>query len=115
MSSPAKEELPKIASDLKTELEQEHQLKPADTEEKVVLPSKEGKSRGVTNWFWSLTNSLISRTDIQVEKTQVELLKGIETFNPDESLKKAETVEKNSLPTKEEIEQEKSAPEEASS
>ena len=86
MASPAKEELPKIASDLKSELEQEHELNHAETVEKVVLPSKE---------------------DVAVEKTHQELVKGIETFDPNESLKHAETVEKNALPTKEVIEQEK--------
>jgi len=88
MSSPSKEELPKIAVDLKSEIEKEHELKPAETEEKVVLPSKE---------------------EIQQERTHQELVKGIESFNPDASLKHAETQEKNPLPTKEIIEQEKAA------
>jgi len=88
MSSPSKEELPKIAVDLKSEIENEHKLKPAETEEKVVLPSKE---------------------EIEQEKTHQELVKGIESFNPDASLKHAETQEKNPLPTKEIIEQEKAA------
>jgi len=86
MASPAKEELPKIASDLKSELEQEHALSPVETVEKVVLPSKE---------------------DVATEKTHQELVKGIETFDPNESLKHAETVEKVVLPTAEVIEQEK--------
>jgi hypothetical protein len=86
MSSPTKEELPKIADQLKSELESEHKLKHADTQEKLVLPSKE---------------------EINAEKGQKELLKSIETFDKNENLNPTEVHEKNPLPTKEVIEQEK--------
>lgn len=88
MSSPAKEELPKIATDIKSELEAEHKLAPVETVEKVVLPSAE---------------------DITTEKTHNELVKGIETFDAEKSLTPTETVEKNALPTQEVIEAEKAA------
>jgi len=42
MSTPTKEELPRIADTLKNELEGAHKLKHATTEEKVVLPSQSG-------------------------------------------------------------------------
>lgn len=45
---------------------------------------------------------------IQQEKSQVELIEGIEGFQRT-SLKHAETQEKNPLPTKEIIDQEKAA------
>lgn len=47
-------------------------------------------------------------TAIQQEKSQVELITGIEGFKRD-SLKHAETQEKNPLPTKDQIDQEKAA------
>jgi len=85
MSSPTKEELPKIASTLKNELVAEHNLKHADTQEKVVLPSKE---------------------EIDLERGQQQLRNSIESFEAC-NLKHAQTQEKNPLPTKEVIEQEK--------
>ncbi|KPL97739.1 hypothetical protein NH340_JMT05402 [Sarcoptes scabiei] len=87
MSSPTKEELPKIAECLKSELVGEHKLKHAETQEKVVLPSK---------------------VEIEQEKGQQELLKSIEEFQP-EQLHHTSTEIKNPLPTKEEIEAEKKA------
>lgn len=53
-----------------------------------------------------ISSSLFLRriTAIQQEKSQVELIDGIEGFNR-RSLKHAETVEKNPLPTKETIDQ----------
>jgi len=42
----------------------------------------------------------LSLLAIQVEKTQQNLIEGIESFDP-KKLKHAETQEKNSLPTKE--------------
>lgn len=42
MSSPTKEELPKIADSLKSELESEHHLKHQQVNEKIVLPTKQG-------------------------------------------------------------------------
>ncbi|KAH9394730.1 hypothetical protein TYRP_004787 [Tyrophagus putrescentiae] len=87
MSTPTKEELPRIADTLKSELVGEHKLKHTVTEEKVVLPSK---------------------TEIDQEKGQQELLKSIETFSP-EKLNPTSTEEKNPLPTKEVIDAEKQA------
>jgi len=87
MSSPTKEDLPKIADTLKNELECEHHLKHADTEEKIVLPSE---------------------AEIKQEKEHQELLKGIETFAC-ENLNHADTQEKNPLPTKETIDLEKAS------
>lgn len=48
--------------------------------------------------------SFFPYTAIQQEKSQVELIDGIEGFNR-HSLKHTETVEKNPLPTKETIDQ----------
>ncbi|KAH9419437.1 thymosin beta cib [Dermatophagoides pteronyssinus] len=87
MSSPTKEELPRIDDCLKNELVGEHKLKHTETQEKVVLPSK---------------------TEIEQEKGQQQLLKSIETFEA-EKLHHAKTEEKNPLPTKEVIEAEKKA------
>lgn len=46
MSTPTKEDLPRIADTLKSELEGEHKLKHTETQEKVVLPSKTGELTG---------------------------------------------------------------------
>lgn len=85
MSSPTKDELPRIADSLASEIAAEHKLKHADTQEKIILPSAE---------------------DVQQEKGHQEFLKGIESFD-DTKLKHAETQEKNPLPTQEEIAKEK--------
>jgi len=84
--SPTKEELPKLANPLKTELIGEHHLKHADTQEKVVLPSAE---------------------EIESEKSQQKLFKSIEEFEKTERLSKTETNEKNVLPTLDQIQAEK--------
>lgn len=42
MSSPTKEELPKIDENLKIELISEHHLKHTTVKEKIVLPTTEG-------------------------------------------------------------------------
>lgn len=81
-----KEELPKLDTSIKTELEAGvSSLKHVQTEEKNVLPSAD---------------------QIEQEKTQQELLKNIETF-PKQQLKPAQTEEKNTLPSVTQIEQEK--------
>jgi len=82
-------DLPKVAPDLKTELEgfKTDSMKKADTQEKIVLPSAE---------------------DIENEKGHQRLVDGIEGFNP-KNPKPTETLEKNPLPTKEVIDQEKKA------
>lgn len=85
MSSPSKEELPKIDGGLKAELEADHSLKHAQTEEKIVLPSAE---------------------QIKNEKQQQQVIQNIESFRK-EQLKPAQTEEKNTLPSLTQIEQEK--------
>ncbi|KAJ6221090.1 hypothetical protein RDWZM_006902 [Blomia tropicalis] len=62
-TTPNKEDLPRIADALKTELVGEKKLKHIETEEKIVLPSK---------------------SEIEQEKGQQQLLKSIETFSPDQ-------------------------------
>lgn len=84
-STASKEELPKLETSIKAELEADHSLKHVETEEKSVLPTAE---------------------QIDQEKTQQELLKNIETF-PKQQLKPATTEEKNTLPSVTQIEQEK--------
>ncbi|KAK2584293.1 hypothetical protein KPH14_006691 [Odynerus spinipes] len=87
MSSPSLKDLPKVALDLKSELEGFNHgcMKKAATAEKNVLPSAE---------------------DVAAEKTQQTLIAGIETFDPS-SLKHTTTQEKNPLPDKDAIQQEK--------
>jgi len=87
MSTPKKEQLPRIDDVLKNELEGGLKLKPTKTEEKIVLPSQ---------------------TEIAQEKGQQQLLKSIETFSP-EKLSHANTAVKNPLPTAAEIEAEKAS------
>lgn len=53
-------------------------------------------------------NPLISLTAIEAEKEKNKFLNGIENFDPTK-LKHTETCEKNPLPTKDIIEQEKTA------
>lgn len=47
MAAPALKDLPKVATDLKTQLEgfNPDKLKNADTQEKIVLPTAEGNSK----------------------------------------------------------------------
>jgi len=89
MAATKLEDLPKVDASLKNQLEgfATDKLKPAQTEEKTALPTKE---------------------DIAAEKGEQELRKGIEGFDAS-ALKKTETQEKNPLPTKEIIDQEKTA------
>lgn len=84
-SAANKEELPKIDTSIKEELEAKHSLNHVQTEEKSVLPTAE---------------------QIDQEKTQQELLKNIETF-PKQQLNPTQTEEKNTLPSVTQIEQEK--------
>lgn len=99
-------------------------MRHAETEEKNALPPIEGIFACVLlvncvllNCFWfgekigfkeNSFNRFISFSAIQQEKSQVELIEGIEGFQRT-SLKHAETQEKNPLPTKETIDQEKAA------
>lgn len=63
-----------------------------------------------TTWVFRKTKSLIIAfvAAIEAEKEKNKFLNGIENFDPTK-LKHTETCEKNSLPTKDVIEQEKSA------
>nr|XP_014099388.2 thymosin beta [Bactrocera oleae]XP_014099389.2 thymosin beta [Bactrocera oleae]XP_036232581.1 thymosin beta [Bactrocera oleae] len=81
MASPALKDLPKVAENLKSQLEgfNTDKLKNASTHEKIVLPTAE---------------------DVAAEKTQQSLISGIATFDPS-NLKPTETNEKNPLPDKE--------------
>lgn len=83
------QELPKVPAEIKDELANfnAEKLKATETQEKVVLPSKE---------------------DIEAEKGHNQMVEGIQNFDPAQ-LKHTETQEKVVLPTKEVIEQEKSA------
>lgn len=88
MSAPKLEDLPKVAEVFKSELESfkdGNNLKGTVTQEKNHLPTAE---------------------DVAHEKTQQNLISGIETFDSTK-LKHAETQEKNPLPDKDAIEQEK--------
>ena len=80
MSSPTKAELPKpLTGDLASELTREHQLRPTETTEKVVLPTKE---------------------DVDKERQEKSLLSEIASGI---KLKETETQEKVVLPTAAEI------------
>ncbi|PBC32553.1 Thymosin beta-a [Apis cerana cerana] len=78
MSSPSLKDLPKVALDLKSELEGFNHgcMKKASTAEKNVLPSAE---------------------DVRQERQHSELIHDVETFKPDQ-LKHADTKEKIILP-----------------
>ncbi|XP_052120695.1 thymosin beta isoform X5 [Frankliniella occidentalis] len=127
MSSPSLNELPKVAVDLKSQLEgfNPSNMKHAVTQEKTVLPTAEDVAsektqkaliEGVEAFDSSKLkptetqekNLLPDKDAIEQEKGQQQLIAGIENFNP-KSLKHTETQEKNPLPTKEAIAQEKGA------
>ncbi|XP_048516765.1 thymosin beta isoform X11 [Dendroctonus ponderosae] len=124
---PALKDLPKVAGDLKSELEgfSSSKLKNAETQEKIVLPSAEDLAaektekaliEGIAKFDPAKLkhtetqekNPLPDKDVIEQEKAQSNLLSGIENFDSTK-LKHAETQEKNPLPTKEVIDQEKSA------
>merc|ERR1712141_120552 len=71
MESPAVKDLPKLDSQLSTELTKDHKLKHAEMTEKIVLPTAE---------------------DVKAEKTHQGLIQGVESFTPDK-LKPAKTRE----------------------
>lgn len=87
VDTPSLKDLPKVAVDLKSQLEGFNTscLRDVDTNEKIVLPSAE---------------------DVATEKTQKSLFDGIEKFDSTQ-LKHTETQEKNQLPDKDAIEAEK--------
>lgn len=70
MSSPTKEELPRIADTIKSELLAEHKLKPTETQEKVVLPSQTGKFVGYSDQTRQETLDTIHPQDkLAIDKT----------------------------------------------
>eukprot|EP00099_Drosophila_melanogaster_P026403 NP_726909.1 ciboulot, isoform C [Drosophila melanogaster] len=79
--APALKDLPKVAENLKSQLEgfNQDKLKNASTQEKIILPTAE---------------------DVAAEKTQQSIFEGITAFNQN-NLKHTETNEKNPLPDKE--------------
>nr|XP_037875054.1 thymosin isoform X3 [Bombyx mori] len=102
--TPSLKDLPKVATDLKSQLEGFNTscLRDVDTNEKIVLPSAEAK-RNTTNKnhrkrFFTLSIFFFnSTTDVAKEKQHNALLQGVELFQPS-SLRKTETIEKNILP-----------------
>ncbi|CAG9769627.1 unnamed protein product [Ceutorhynchus assimilis] len=122
---PALKDLPKVAGDLKSELEgfSSTKLKNAETQEKIVLPSAEDVAQEKTHnaliaGVENFNSSLLKRTDtkekivlpnaqdVAAEKSEKALIEGIAKFDATK-LKHTETQEKNPLPDKDVIEQEK--------
>jgi len=84
--NPTLENLPKVDADFKSELEKfSNNLKPTNTQEKVVLPTAE---------------------DVAAEKTQQALLQGVEGFDTNK-LKPTDTQEKVVLPSQQDVAAEK--------
>nr|XP_013189527.1 unnamed protein product [Amyelois transitella] len=128
--APSLKDLPKVATDLKSQLEGFNTscLKDVDTNEKIVLPSAEDVATEKTQNLWESLfdgiekfdasrlkhteiqekNPLPDKDAIEAEKEKNKFLTGIENFDPTK-LKHTETCEKNPLPTKDVIEQEKTA------
>ncbi|XP_017786097.1 PREDICTED: uncharacterized protein LOC108569163 isoform X3 [Nicrophorus vespilloides] len=124
--APSLKDLPKVAGDLKSELEgfnKSNNLKNADTQEKIILPSAEDVElekthnaliAGVENFQQSTLKRtdtkekivLPNAQDVASEKNEKALITGIENFEKSK-LKHTETQEKNPLPDKDVIEQEK--------
>uniref|UniRef100_A0ABD2VXY6 Thymosin beta n=1 Tax=Trichogramma kaykai TaxID=54128 RepID=A0ABD2VXY6_9HYME len=118
-TSPSLKNLPKVAVDLKSELEgfDHSNMKRAEVKVKNVLPSAEDLAAaktqqtliaGIEKFDTSRLkhtetnekNPLPDKEIIEQEKGKQQLMSGIENFNPSQ-LKHAETLEKNPLPTKE--------------
>lgn len=112
MSAPKLEDLPKVAVDLKSQLEgfSTDKLKEAHTQEKIVLPTAEGMAFNTIRKYmipcgvWNVEHCVIifcclSISDVASEKTQQNLIHGIVEFDASK-LKHAETQEKNPLPDK---------------
>ncbi|OAD62548.1 hypothetical protein WN48_07602 [Eufriesea mexicana] len=118
MSSLSLKDLPKVALDLKSELEGFNHscMKKAATAEKNVLPSAEDvrQERQHSELIHDVETFkpdqlkhadtkekiiLPNAKDVAAEKTQQTLMSGIEKFDPS-SLKHTETQEKNLLPDK---------------
>ncbi|XP_052754810.1 thymosin beta isoform X5 [Galleria mellonella] len=125
--TPSLKDLPKVATDLKSQLEGFNTscLRDVDTNEKIVLPSAEDVATeknqkslfdGIEKFDASRLkhtetqekNPLPDKDAIEAEKEKNKFLNGIENFDPSK-LKHTETCEKNPLPTKDVIEQEKTA------
>ncbi|VVC24196.1 Hypothetical protein CINCED_3A005418 [Cinara cedri] len=131
MSSPSLKDLPKVAYDLKSQLEgfNPDNMKKADTNEKIILPTAadvaaEKTQKAITEALiegvggfdtgklkhteTQEKNPLPDKTVIEAEKEQQQLISGIENFDT-KKLKPTVTEEKNPLPTKEVIAEEKQA------
>ncbi|CAD5226589.1 unnamed protein product [Bursaphelenchus xylophilus] len=78
-------ETPRLSEEIKADVAKQHSLRPVETVEKNVLPTKE---------------------EIQQERQHHELKKGIESFD-ESTLNKVETQEKCALPSGEDILKEK--------
>ncbi|XP_017786096.1 PREDICTED: uncharacterized protein LOC108569163 isoform X2 [Nicrophorus vespilloides] len=124
--APSLKDLPKVAGDLKSELEgfnKSNNLKNADTQEKIILPSAEDVASeknekalitGIENFEKSKLkhtetqekNPLPDKDVVQQEKTHQNLINGVEQFDKT-TMRHALTTEKNVLPDPEVIEQEK--------
>ncbi|KAL4230568.1 hypothetical protein ACF0H5_010947 [Mactra antiquata] len=95
------------------------QLKPTETSEKNPLPDKdainqEKKEQELRNSIGNYSRNSLKKVDTNEKDALKEIIaqeathKGIENFSKDK-LKHAETCEKNPLPTKEDIQAEKTA------
>nr|XP_036676343.1 thymosin beta isoform X1 [Drosophila suzukii] len=109
--APALKDLPKVAENLKSQLEgfNQDKLKNASTQEKIILPTAEGElvvSEGLMANNEKNETQSFRNADVAAEKTQQSIFEGITAFNQN-NLKHTETHEKNPLPDKEAIEQEK--------
>lgn len=99
--APALKDLPKVAENLKSQLEgfNTEKLKNASTQEKIILPTAEGKSWLLFLSIQKLTINIFA-ADVAAEKTQKSIFEGITAFDQN-NLKHTETNEKNPLPDKE--------------
>ncbi|CAH2046724.1 unnamed protein product, partial [Iphiclides podalirius] len=123
--APSLKDLPKVANDLKSQLEGFNTscLRDVDTNEKIVLPSaediaQEKQHTALLQDVEKFQPSNLRKTDtvekvvlpnaldVAAEKTQKSLFDGIEKFDATR-LKHTETQEKNPLPDKDAIEAEK--------
>jgi len=117
----AVKDLPKVEANLKNEIEKPSELKHVEVAEKVILPSAEDLKQEKTHeslikGIEQATPDKLQHVQTRVSATPTELMKtelakdaslgAISGFNKDE-LKKAETVEKNTLPNPEAIKAEK--------
>lgn len=112
MAAPALKDLPKVAVDLKSQLESfsPNSLKNAETEEKFVLPTAEGKdpySHLFFKFMWYIVTKnynpliiieLVGLVDMKQERHHMSMLQGLENFDTTK-LKPTNTTEKSILPS----------------